>query len=95
MALIWLRIPELARFHVSTKAAPSRSGIAGAAEQVALDSAHVKAHRCAGGGKRPSERAIGVAKGRRNSKLHALVDKLCRPCGQSFLTPGDVAGYTV
>ena len=28
-----------------------------------------------------SEQAIGVTKGGRNSKLHALVDKLCRPLG--------------
>jgi hypothetical protein len=49
-------------------------------EQVALDSTHIKAHRCARRRKRgASEQAIGVTKGGRNSKLHALVDKLCRP----------------
>jgi transposase len=60
-------------------------------EQVALDSTHVKAHRGAGGGKGgASEQAIGVTKGGRNSKLHALVDKLCRPW-VIILTPGNVA----
>jgi transposase len=61
---------------------------------VALDSTHVKAHRCAGGGKGASEQAIGVTRGGRNSKLHALVDKLCRPW-VIILTPGNVADCTV
>jgi transposase len=41
-----------------------------------------------------SEQAIGVTKGGRNSKLHALVDKLCRPW-VIILTPGNVADCTV
>ena len=57
-------------------------------ERMALDSTHVKAHRCAGGGKGgASEQAIGITKGGRNSKIHGLVDKLCRPW-VLILTPG-------
>ena len=41
-----------------------------------------------------SEQAIGVTKGGRNSKLHALVDKLCRPW-VLILTPGNTADCTV
>jgi transposase len=41
-----------------------------------------------------SEQAIGITKGGRNSKLHALVDKLCRPW-VIILTPGNVADCTV
>jgi hypothetical protein len=56
---------------------------------------HVKAHRCAGGGKRgAAEQAIGVTRGGRNSKVHALVDKFCRPW-VIILTPGNVANCTV
>src|SRR5712675_606000 len=40
-----------------------------------------------------SEQAIGVTKGGRNSKIHALVDKLCRPW-VIILTPGNVADCT-
>ena len=44
-------------------------------ERMALDSTHVKAHRCAGGGKGgASEQAIGITKGGRNSKIHGLGD---------------------
>jgi transposase len=41
-----------------------------------------------------SEQAIGITRGGRNSKLHALVDKLCRPW-VIILTPGNVADCTV
>jgi transposase len=41
-----------------------------------------------------SEQAIGVTKGGRNSKLHALVDKLCRPW-VIILTPGNIADCMV
>jgi hypothetical protein len=37
-----------------------------------------------------SEQAIGVTKGGRDSKLDALVDKLCRPW-VIILTPGNIA----
>src|SRR5262249_257943 len=41
-----------------------------------------------------SEQAIGITRGGRNSKVHALVDKLCRPW-VIILTPGNVADCTV
>jgi transposase len=41
-----------------------------------------------------SEQAIGITRGGRNSKLHALVDKLCRPW-VIILTPGNTADCTV
>ncbi len=41
-----------------------------------------------------SEQAIGVTRGGRNSKNHALVDKLYRPWA-IILTPGNVADCTV
>ena len=40
------------------------------------------------------EQAIGVTKGGRNSKLHALVDELCRPW-VIIVTPGNVADCRV
>src|SRR5262252_7746708 len=64
-------------------------------EQVALDSSHVKIHRCASGRKRGAEtQAIGVTKGGRNSKIHAVVDDRCRPW-VFVLTPGNTADSTV
>src|SRR5271165_6996129 len=41
-----------------------------------------------------SEQAIGITKGGRNSKIHGLVDKLCRPW-VLILTPGNTADCTV
>jgi hypothetical protein len=38
--------------------------------------------------------AIGITKGGRNSKIHGLVDKLCRPW-VLILTPGNTADCTV
>ena len=64
-------------------------------EDAALDSTHAKAHRCAGGGEGgAAEQSIGITRGGRNSKLHALVDKLCRPW-VIILTPGNTADCTV
>src|SRR5215467_16327985 len=40
------------------------------------------------------EQAIGITKGVRNSKIHGLVDKLCRP-SVLILTPGNTADCTV
>src|SRR4029077_2480267 len=40
-----------------------------------------------------SEQAIGITKGGRNSKIHGLVDKLCRPW-VLILTPGNTADCT-
>jgi len=41
-----------------------------------------------------SEQAIGITKSGRNSKIHGLVDKLCRPW-VLILTPGNTADCTV
>ena len=41
-----------------------------------------------------SEQAIGITKGGRNSKIHGLVDMLCRPW-VLILTPGNTADCTV
>ena len=70
-------------------------GLAGAARasgprQHACQSAPLRQRRERGA----SEQAIGVTKGGRNSKIHALVDKLCRPW-VIILTPGNVADCTV
>jgi len=46
-----------------------------------LDSAHVKAHRCAGGGEGPWNRAIEIIKRGRNRMIQRLAEKLCRPQG--------------
>ena len=72
-----------------------RGGLAGAAgpsgaRQHACQSAPLRRRRERGA----SEQAIGVTKGGRNSKIHALVDKLCRPW-VIILTPGNVADCTV
>ncbi|WP_210264229.1 IS5 family transposase [Bradyrhizobium denitrificans] len=59
--------------------------------EVLIDSTHMKAHRSAGGGKggaRPQ--AIGISRGGRNSKLHALTDGEGRPL-RFLLTGGQVA----
>jgi hypothetical protein len=64
-------------------------------EQMALDSPHVKARRCAGGVKGgPCSRRSGVTTGGRNSKLQALVNEPCRPC-EIILMPFGVADCTV
>ena len=41
-----------------------------------------------------SEQAIGITEGGRNSKIHGLVDKLCRPWVLIF-TPGNTADCNV
>jgi hypothetical protein len=61
---------------------------------VALDSTLSKPTAAPTAGKGASEQAIGVTKGGRNSKIHALVDKLCRPWA-IILTPGNVADCTI
>src|SRR5215468_3275427 len=59
--------------------------------QVALDSSHVLRQRR----KRGAEtQAIGVTKGGRNSKVHAIVDEECRPW-VFVLTPGNTADCVV
>lgn len=73
----------------------SRGRLTNSPEQVAVDSTHVKAHRCASGGKggRRSRRSASPGVGR-NSKVHALVDEFCRPW-VIIITAGNVADCTV
>ncbi|WP_229839352.1 IS5 family transposase [Sphingomonas glacialis] len=58
--------------------------------EVLIDSTHMKAHRSAGGGKGGRSRAIGISRGGRNSKLHALTDGQGRPL-RFLLTGGNIA----
>jgi len=46
------------------------------------------------GKREASEQAIGVTKGGRNSKIHGIADKFCRPW-VLILTPGNTADCTV
>jgi hypothetical protein len=46
----------------------------GAATEALPDGIHVKTHRSATGGKGSRAQAIGVSRGGRTSKLHALTD---------------------
>jgi transposase len=60
-----------------------------------LDSTHVKAHRCAGGGKGgPRNRRSASLRGR-NSKLHALVDRLCQSWVIILTLGNNIADCTV
>ena len=68
----------------------ARAARASGAGQHPCQSAPLRRRRKSGA----SEQAIGVTKGDRNSKIHALVDKLCRPW-VIILTPGNVADCTV
>jgi hypothetical protein len=58
---------------------------------VLLDSTHMKAHRCATGGRGVQRtQALGVSPGGRTTKIHALSDSL--GCPLAFLpTPGQAA----
>jgi transposase len=59
--------------------------------EVPIDSTDMKAHRSAGGGKGGAlAQAIGISRGGRNSKLHALTDGQGRPL-RFLLTGGNVA----
>ena len=59
--------------------------------EVLIDSTHMKAHRSAGGGKGGAlVQAIGISRGGRNSKLHALTHGERRPL-RFLLTGGNVA----
>ncbi len=58
---------------------------------LSLDSASIKAHRCASGGKGGEHsQAIGRSRGGPTTKIHALSDPLCRPV-VLHLTPGQDA----
>ena len=65
-------------------------------KQAALDSSHVKVHRCASGGpfdklrRGPNFRRLGSTSGGRNSKIHAIVDAFLRQW-VLILTPGNTA----
>lgn len=49
-------------------------------ETASIDSSYIKAHRSAGGGEGGGRaQAIGVSRGGRTTKIHALVDVLGRP----------------
>ena len=58
----------------------------------AIDSPHIKAHRCAGGGKkgRLLNETIGISRGGRNTKPHTVNDMKCRPLAL-FISPGQRA----
>ena len=61
------------------------------AETAQIDSSYIKAHRCAGGGKRGARaNAIGISRGGRTTKVHALVDVLGRPL-RLAPTPGNTS----
>jgi transposase len=62
-------------------------------DQVALDSTHVKTHCCAGSGKGGLGTGDRDHQSSRNSKIHALVDRLCRPW-VIILMPGNVTDCT-
>ena len=63
--------------------------IGGPASEMLLDSSTMKAHRCAFGGKGERAQAIGISRGGRTTKLHALSDERGRP--RAFLVTGGQA----
>jgi len=80
---IWQSIFEAA-------AEPAATAGTNGSRQHACQSASLRWRRKRGA----SEQAIGITKGGRNSKIHGLVDKLCRPW-VLILTPGNTADCTV
>jgi hypothetical protein len=70
------------------------AGEPGPPKQVALDSTLSKHTAPPVAERAASEQAIGVTRGGRNSKIHALADKFCRP-RVIILTPGNVADSMV
>ncbi|WP_202798689.1 IS5 family transposase [Sphingomonas elodea] len=58
--------------------------------EVLIDSTHVKAHRSAAGGKGGRTQAIGISRGGRNTKIHAIADAQGKPLA-FLLTPGQAA----
>ncbi|WP_408901882.1 IS5 family transposase [Plastoroseomonas hellenica] len=58
--------------------------------EVLLDSTYVKAHRCATGGKGARAQALGISRGGRTTKIHALSDGQGRPLAFA-LTAGQAA----
>ncbi|WP_425466595.1 IS5 family transposase [Pelagibacterium montanilacus] len=60
------------------------------AETAQIDSSYIKAHRGAGGAKGGRANAIGISRGGRTTKVHALVDVIGRPL-RLILTPGNAS----
>ncbi|MCA3720623.1 IS5 family transposase [Phenylobacterium sp.] len=66
------------------------AGAEDAPDRLFVDSTCIKVHRCAGGGKGgPLAHGVGLTKGGRNTKLHAVCDAKGRPL-VLLLTPGNV-----
>lgn len=66
------------------------AGAEAAPDRLFIDSICIKVHRCAGGGKGGAlAHGIGLTKGGRNTKLHAVCDEKGRPV-VLLLTPGNV-----
>ncbi|WP_156130327.1 IS5 family transposase [Paenibacillus durus] len=68
-------------------------------QDVSLDSTSCKVHQHAAGAKKGAENAetnqeIGLSRGGRNTKIHAVVDALGNPV-RLFLTPGNIHDCTV
>ena len=56
-------------------------------ENISIDSTSCKVHQSANGGEKSENKAIGMSRGRRSTKIHALVDGLGNPLGL-FLSSG-------
>ncbi|MFN7303217.1 MAG: IS5 family transposase [Phenylobacterium sp.] len=65
------------------------AGAEDAPDRLFIDSTCIKVHRCAGGGKGALAHGVGLTKGGRNTKLHAVCDAKGRPL-VLLLTPGNV-----
>ena len=48
-------------------------------ENISIDSTSCKVHQSANGGKKTEDKAVGMSRGGRNTKVHALVDGLGNP----------------
>jgi putative effector of murein hydrolase len=56
------------------------AGVEGVPDKLFIDSSRIKVHRTAGGAKGGAlAHGIGIAKGGRNTKLHAVCDEKGRP----------------
>ena len=81
-------MPSIFKSHTKVEFPPKKPIASGPAARVHFS--HVKVHRCANGGKGADFQAIGSMKGGRNSKIHAIVEKQCRPW-LLIITPGNMA----
>jgi len=57
-------------------------------ENISIDSTSCKVHQSANGGEKAENKAVGVSKGGRNTKIHAAVDGLGNPLA-FLLSPGN------